>query len=605
MKNFTRILVAGAMALPIFASAQVNVSTTPTNRNAVVEEWTGIHCGYCPTGHAAVQQAVANNPGRVVAVNIHSGGYAAPNAGEPDYRTPQGDVHDNAFPITGYPSSTLNRRTIGGSQVYHPANTNNADKVPAVLAEVSEVNIYGEATLDIVTRQLNVSVEYYYTANAPNPTNYLNVAILQNNVHGPQVTYGGGSYNPGGWINYPSVYNHMHMFRGFMTGQWGDAINTTTTGSTGIMTYSMTLPADINGVDLDLAEIELGVYIGNGFQAAGNILTGIVVTPTLTGFTASDEVIFKSASMDDIMTCDLTATQTVSPELSLQNWGSNPMTSATITYDVNGGTPQVYNWSDVGNPIAPGASRTITLNPISFVPNAGNNTLNVAITNPNGVPDNTSDNNGSTTFTATGSTEATTVVVTLNLVTDRYGSETTWNVKNSGGQTIANGGPYGPDLSANGTTVQAPVNITLQANECYTFTIFDSYGDGIDSGYGVGSYNIKDGNNNTLVSGGDFGSEESGLFKTGNNLENNSGIAEVTFESLSIYPNPASEVLNVEFNTEANDVSVSIMDLSGRVLATENGSTSVSFQVGELASGSYLVRISTEAGSYTQNVVIE
>lgn len=605
MKNFTRILVAGAMAMPVLASAQVNVGTSPTNRNAVIEEWTGIHCGYCPTGHAAVQQAVLNNPGRVVAVNIHSGSYAVPSGNEPDYRTPQGTVHDNAFPITGYPSSTLNRRTIGGSQVYHPANSNNSDKVPAVLGEVSEVNIYGEATLDIVTRQLNVSVEYYYTANAPSSTNYMNVAILQNNVHGPQTTYGGGSYNPGGWISYPTVYNHMHMFRGFMTGQWGDPINTTTSGSTDIMNYSQVLPTDINGVDLDVAEIELGVYIGDGFESAGNVLTGIVVHPTLTGFTSSNEVIFMSADMNDVMTCDLTATQTMSPELTLRNWGSSPMASATITYDVNGGTPVVYNWSDAGNPIAPGATRTITLDPISFVPNAGNNTLNVSIANPNGVADNTADNSGTKTFTATGSTEATTMVVTMQLVTDRYGSETTWDVKNSGGQTIANGGPYGPDLSANGTTTQAPVYITLSANECYTFTIHDSYGDGIDAGYGAGSYSIKDGNNNTLVSGGDFGSSESGLFKTGSNLEDNTGISEITFESLSIYPNPASEVLNVEFNTESEEVSVSILDLSGRVIATENGSTSVSFQVGELASGSYLVRISTEAGSFTQNVVID
>ena len=42
-----------------------------------------------------------------------------------------------------------------------------------------------------------------------------------------------------------------------MTGQWGDAINTTSMGSTGIMSYTMVLPVDINGVPLDIAEIEI------------------------------------------------------------------------------------------------------------------------------------------------------------------------------------------------------------------------------------------------------------------------------------------------------------------------------------------------------------
>lgn len=599
MKNFTRILVAGAFAVPYMGTAQVNVGTGVENRNAVIEEWTGIHCGYCPTGHAAVQTAVANNPGRVVAINIHSGGYAVPSAGEPDYRTPEGTVHDGAFSISGYPSSTLNRRTIGGSQTYHPANTNSADKVPAVLAENSEVNMYMDATLDIVTRVLTVNVEYYYRVGAPNPTNYLNVAIIQNNIHGPQSDYSmpGNTYNPAGWIVPGVTYNHMHVFRGFMTGQWGTPITTTTAGSTAVLTYTQTLPANINGVPLDLAEVEIAAYIGNGFQAAGNILTGLTVAPTLTGFTATDEVIFASASMDDILSCDLTS-QTLSPVVSLQNWGSNPMSTATISYNVNGGTSQNYNFSDAGNPIAPGATRMITLNPISFVPVAGNNTLNVTVSNPNGVADNTSDNTGTTTFSATLATEAETMTVTLNLVTDRYGSETTWNVKNSAGTTIASGGPYGPDLSANGTTTQAPVPMTLSANDCYTFTILDSYGDGINSGYGAGSYNIKDGNNNTLVSGGSFGAEDLGLFKSPL-----ASLIENAISEVSIYPNPATNVLNVSFASEESAM-VTMTDLQGRVVAVEEGSE-VAFNVANLAKGSYIVSITSAGSVYTQNVVVQ
>jgi len=593
MKKITKILIAGALALPVIGAAQVNTSVEA--RNAVVEEWTGIHCGYCPTGHAAVQAAYVNNPGDVVAINFHSGGYAAPNSGEPDYRTPEGTVHDGAFPITGYPSSTLNRRTIGGSQTYHPAGTNDNDKVPAVLAESSEVNMFITATLDIVTRQLDVAVEYYYTSNAPNTTNWMNVAILQNNVQGPQVTYGSGNYNPGGWINYPTVYNHQHMFRGFMTGQWGQAITSTSSGSTATMTYSQVLPADINGVPINIAEMEIAAYIGDGVNAAGNILTGVSIKPTLTGFTTTDELVYTNSNLDDILAC-ATGPQTMSPTVDLQNWGSNPMTSATITYNVNGGTDQVMNWT---GSIAPGATQTITLDPITFTPNAGSNTLNITASNPNGVADNAADNTGSTTFEVALATQSQSLDVTLNLVTDRYGSETTWDVKNGGGATVYSGGPYGPDLSSNTTTTQPPVAMTLNASDCYTFTIYDTYGDGIDSGYGVGSYQIVDASSNVLVSGGDFAAEDMGLFKSPT-----AGLIDLGLADVSVYPNPATDVLNVEFTAEGTDYTVAIMDLQGRVLAAQSG-TSVSFSVADLAKGSYIVTISTDSGVYTENVVIK
>ncbi|MEJ6600502.1 MAG: T9SS type A sorting domain-containing protein, partial [Crocinitomicaceae bacterium] len=391
-------------------------------------------------------------------------------------------------------------------------------------------------------------------------------------------------------------YNHMHMFRGYLSAVWGDAINSTTMGATQIVSYQQTLPMDINGVALDIANLEIFAFINDGDQSAGDILTGVAIYPTLTGFTATDEVIFSSASAPDLADCDLSGSQTMSPTTTIQNWGSNAMTSATITYDVNGGTPIVMNWT--GN-IAPGATQIVTLDPISFVPNVGSNDLNVTVSNPNGVADNTSDNSGSTTFIASASASSETLVVTVELTTDRYASETTWTIKDGVGATIASGGPWA-DLAANGTTVQAPVNATIVVNDCYTFEILDSYGDGIDGGYGVGSFNVKDGNGNSLVAGGNFLSSDAGLF----NANGDASINEVIFEEVSIFPNPASEVLNVNFSTEANDFVVSILDLQGRVLASQAGSKNVTFPVADLASGSYLVTISTENSVHTENVVI-
>ncbi|MFT6244252.1 MAG: hypothetical protein ACJA0U_002111 [Salibacteraceae bacterium] len=594
MKNITKILFAGALAIPTLGTAQVNVNTTPENRNAVVEEWTGIYCQYCPTGHIAVQEAITNNPGDVVGINIHEGSYADPNGSDPDFRTADGDIMAAPFNISGYPSSTLNRRTISGAQTYHPAGSNDADKVPTIIAEMSEVNMHITATVNVMTRVLDVNVEYYYTANAPNGTNYLYAGMLQNNVEGPQT--GGATYNAGAILPNGN-YNHMHMFRGYLSGVWGDAISTTTMGATQIVSYQQTLPMDLIGVDLDISNLEIFAFINDGNQSAGDILTGVSIYATLTGFPASDEVIFESANLDDIYACDVGA-QTVNPTANIRNWGSNVLTSATITYDVNGGTPVVMNWT---GSIAPGVAEDVTLDPITFTPNAGSNTMNVSIAEPNGVADITTDNSGSSLFNAsTTSTLSSDYTVTVNLTTDRYATETTWELTNSQGTVIASAGPWA-NLAANGTTVQPPVDANISANECYTFTIYDSYGDGIDSGYGVGSFSVEDQSGNVLTSGGNFTTNDFGLFKA----ISDASINEVIFEEVSIFPNPASEVLNVNFSTEATDFVVSILDLQGRVIASQTGSKNVTFPVADLASGSYLVTISTENGVHTENVVIK
>jgi hypothetical protein len=56
--------------------AQTIVSTEPMNRNVVLEEFTGIHCQYCPDGHRIAQGIADANPGRVTLINVHQGSFA-------------------------------------------------------------------------------------------------------------------------------------------------------------------------------------------------------------------------------------------------------------------------------------------------------------------------------------------------------------------------------------------------------------------------------------------------------------------------------------------------------------------------------------------------
>jgi len=54
----------------------------------------------------------------------------------------------------------------------------------------------------------------------------------------------------------------------------------------------------------------------------------------------------------------------------------------------------------------------------------------------------------------------------------------------------------------------------LNTNECYSFIIYDYFGDGMCCSFGNGSYSVTDASGDTIASGGEFTFEEVTNFKT-------------------------------------------------------------------------------------------
>ena len=96
---------------------------------------------------------------------------------------------------------------------------------------------------------------------------------------------------------------------------------------------------------------------------------------------------------------------------------------------------------------------------------------------------------------------------TLRLITDNYGSETSWRITQNG-TTVESGSGY----SSNTTN---DIDMCLSDGD-YTYTIDDSYGDGICCSFGSGSYSLTFAGNQ-VASGGQFGRTESTNFTLGNN----------------------------------------------------------------------------------------
>ncbi|MEZ8296746.1 endonuclease [Vibrio splendidus] len=94
----------------------------------------------------------------------------------------------------------------------------------------------------------------------------------------------------------------------------------------------------------------------------------------------------------------------------------------------------------------------------------------------------------------------------LTLVTDNYGSETSWSLKNSVSQTLYSGSDYQSNTNNE-------VGMCL-ADGSYTLEVSDSYGDGMCCSVGNGSYSLSV-NGTVVASGGDFQASQSTEFTIG------------------------------------------------------------------------------------------
>lgn len=286
------------------------------------------------------------------------------------------------------------------------------------------------------------------------------------------------------------------------------------------------------------------------------------------------------------------------PKVTIQNSGTANMTSATVTVQVGGVTVSTGTYT--GNLATYGIAQ-VTCSTISGFTGG---TLNITVTTAGDANAANGTINQAITVNNNPATAATNMIK-VDITTDRYGAETTWELTSASGAVIASGGPWA-NLTANGQTIRPTVNVNgLMANQCYKFTIYDSYGDGICCDYGTGSFSVKDVNNTVLLSGGTFTTEESGLIKTGI-----AGIDETIITLFNVYPNPATDLVNISFEGENTDYSISLMDIQGRVIssreiANASGEQVVSFSTENVAKGSYIVTVTSNGAITTKNVVIK
>ncbi|MEO1436555.1 MAG: T9SS type A sorting domain-containing protein [Bacteroidota bacterium] len=188
-------------------------------------------------------------------------------------------------------------------------------------------------------------------------------------------------------------------------------------------------------------------------------------------------------------TCDMN----IAPEVVVRNLGSATITTFDIEYNFDGGATQTFTWTGSLDLFQ---SETVTLP--SEMLGVGAHTFTFSIVNPNGNSDEDAGNNSlSSNFDVIDGLN-----FTVNLTTDDYPGETSYQVLDGNGAVVASASGFGA-----GATLFSDIYCLPEG--CYTFVIDDSYGDGICCAWGNGGYELLDNFGTVLATGGQFSDTES------------------------------------------------------------------------------------------------
>ena len=256
--------------------------TIPQKKSVLLEEYTGYGCGNCPDGArmASVLKEIAGERFHIMA--IHAGHYAEPvGTNYPDYRTDFGQTLLDSAGDIGFPCGSINRYQYEGNTI-NMFRSQWTKATKQALAEDAVVNLSVQAVVDAQSRRLQVNVRYCFTQEWADGFALLNVALLQNHIEGYQN--GGGAQ-----------YDHNHMLRHLLTGQWGDTLHRFVKGEVVSKQYSYALPDSVNSIFMDVRNLEIVAFVTA--KDGKDVMNVAAATPRIDNLIEDLQVSVKSVAL--------------------------------------------------------------------------------------------------------------------------------------------------------------------------------------------------------------------------------------------------------------------------------------------------------------------
>lgn len=576
-------LLAGAPAMA--QETPTMVSTEPQNRKILIEEYTGVGCTFCPLGHAAANSVAAAYPEQTFIINIHQGSLA--EGYQPDLTTDWGTPLYRQIGANGYPAGSINRHLFQGYKNLAVDYVQWLTESPNILNLPSYVNIGAKATIDWDQRKIMVEVEVYYTATPENATsNFINVALVQDNICGYQ---NGMSRNPEQIIG--GCYNHMHALRDLLTGQWGEKIEDLTVGQLIKRTYVKELPENIKNIDLKLEDLSVIAFVTESQTEVMNVCKA-----AMTHVGAPTHIVrLLEAAQQPATAC----TPEGKASLRIANiLGNEEIQKFTIEATTAAGT-QAFDFEPADFTV--GKNETIEVGPFPINWNL-RDTVTFRLTQINDEAYTRTDKNAITTPVIKwgGVVANSALPLTLDINQDRFGSEISWQLTKDADVIAQMSRPY-RDLSETGTRLNTETLPDLAVG-CYTLTVKDASGDGINSQYGEGYIELKDASGAVISHmDGKYDSSVQIFFRV-------AGVANekdmTAAYALSVTPNPVSAAnAELSFTTaQAEELTVAIYSLSGVRMGealrcqVEGGQQRLALPTAQLRPGLYMIVVSGEDG---------
>ncbi len=627
MKKF--LLAVAAMGI---GAGALNAQT----RLTLYEEFSGENCGPCALSNPGLWALISANPSKVMMIKYQS---PIPSAG-PIYlaNTSFTNARLGYYGVSSAPFGYQNGNEFANHiAAYRQDSIDNSVRNPAPFA-ITVTHSYNAAG-DSVTANVTITSTNAY---APTGANLkLRVAMIE---HLEYCTPPGSN----GETEFHNVVREMYPSAAGtqLPNSWG---------ATETHTYAVKgkVPSYF---DRSNPEAKFVVWVQN--DANKNIPQAAVSTHVAIPLDAS----LKGCPTAQ-MECATTTTN-VSTAVTLTNTGTTPMTSATVYYNLNGGTWSSTPWTGT---LAPGASTTVAIPAISM--GLGLNLVNDSVAVPNGQADVNPVNNMFThkvyvrnaaaqTLPVSSDFESSTVPANW-LLFDENANNSNWALRANTGRnnsvrsmTHTN---YAFPPGESNTIVMPNLRITPGSKSLdfwYAYAQYSNENDQLEVLYSTNcgttwntiwsaggaqlATHVPVGNNVQFVPGESDWRMKSldvsnvpdssiigfrAISDYGNNLYIDDvnmrdgvvvGVENVIANSfVSLHPNPARDAASLEFNlNKAGKVSVTVYDAVGRAVAVPfdgtmaQGAQRVNIATGNFAAGMYNVTITTQAGKITQRLSV-
>lgn len=177
-------------------------------RKILFDEYTGHTCLGCPAGHTILNQMLTQYHDTLIAVAIHAGDFAEPEAGifSYDFTTETGEQLSLDFGISNNPQAIVNR---SGNHIDKDEWTNavkNADR--SLYAAIQIINQYNASS-----KKLKINTKTTMLADYPN-TVQLSLLLVEDGIVKPQKFFN----------HIDTFYVHNHVLRAGINGTYGEYI---------------------------------------------------------------------------------------------------------------------------------------------------------------------------------------------------------------------------------------------------------------------------------------------------------------------------------------------------------------------------------------------